>query len=63
MACPARLAAIARPPPRERRRTAAAVATPRPTLTLVGIQAHTWEAMVHADVATMAKGIVEWGRL
>ena len=62
MACPARCAAIARPPPRVRRRTAATVATPRPTLILVGMQAHTWAAMAIADLATMAVGIVEGRR-
>ena len=49
MACPARLAAIARPPPRVRRRTAATVAATRPTLILVGIHAHSWDAMAIAD--------------
>ena len=62
MACPARCAAIARPPPRVRRRTAATVAKPRPTLILVGMQAHTWAAMAIADLATMAVGIIVQGR-
>ena len=63
VARPARLAQMARPPPSERRRAAAAMAMPRPVLTLVGMRAHIWVATVHADAATMATGIVERGRL
>ena len=63
VAGPVRVAQIARPPPSERRRAAAAMAIPRPVLTLDGMRPHIWVAMVHADAATTAAGIVGRGRL
>ena len=55
---PARVAQIAMPPPSERRRSAAAMATPRPVLILEGMRPHMCVAMVHVEAATTAIGIV-----